>query len=82
MGFWWQKVANCGVFRHVEAARRKDFMSKRTEQNQTRGTKIGAKARAECNRLSEEDRQRYTAVAMRMIYHNQADAGSAVTRRR
>ncbi len=57
-------------------------MSKKAEQGETKGTKIAAKARAKCNRLSEEDRQRYTAVAMQMIYHNQADAGSAVTRRR
>lgn len=57
-------------------------MSKKAEHGETKGAKIAGKARAECNRLSEEDRQRYTAVAMRMIYHNQADAGSAATRRR
>ena len=57
-------------------------MSKKAEQGETKGTKIAAKARAKCNSLTEEDRQRYTAVAMQMIYHNQADAGSAVTRRR
>ena len=57
-------------------------MSKKAEQSETRGTKIAAKARSESNRLSEEARQHYTAIAMRMIYHNQADAGTAVTRRR
>ncbi len=48
----------------------------------TEGTKIAAKAREKCNRLSDKARQSLSAAAMRMIYHNQADTGSALAHRR
>jgi hypothetical protein len=57
-------------------------MNEREQWNKTKVTKIAAQARIECNRLSEDGRQHYTALAVGMIYHNRGDAGSAVTHRR
>lgn len=47
----------------------------------TKGTKLAAAARKECNKLSDESRIHLTATAMRLIYHNQAGATKAVAHR-
>ena len=47
----------------------------------SKGTKLAAAARKECNKLSDESRIHLTATAMRLIYHNQAGATKAFAHR-
>jgi hypothetical protein len=52
------------------------------KQAATTGTKYAAEARKACNKLTDQARMDLTAAAMRLIYHNHAEAGEAVARRR
>jgi hypothetical protein len=44
------------------------------KHSSSRGTKIAAAVRKECNSLPDETRIHLTATAMRLIYHNQTGA--------
>ena len=56
-------------------------VKKENAKVETVGTKIAMAGRAACNNISDEERQRLTALAMQLIYHNHTGASAVSVNR-